>query len=346
MTELLSHIDNQFDAALGHAVIVEKETFGSVRITGADRLDLLHRMSTNDLLHGKSGRVVPTVFTTEKGRVIDFVRVVIDDSEILALVSPGNEEHLTTWLDKYCIMEDFHMSVATNDFKPVTCVGPKVLSLCEDALGAPLERGSVTRRIYEGHSLDVIHSSMFGTETVDLLFSSGASSWREAVMDRLLRLNVPRMERDVFDAYRISRGIPATGLELTQAFNPYEVNLLPAISVTKGCYIGQEVIARLDTYDKVQRLLVGFVIHHLDSDAIPPIVLQKNGHEVGTLTSLSKVSLHDKRLGLGVVRKEAIKPGSVLQLERAGMYAGEATMSELPMPLDFSREVAVPQDRQ
>ena len=78
--------------------------------------------------------------------------------------------------------------------------------------------------------------------------------------------DIPRIGRAAYDAFRISRGIPAFGAEISNAFNPYEAGLAHAISFTKGCYIGQEVIARLDTYEKVQRELVGLMFEELQNE--------------------------------------------------------------------------------
>ncbi len=84
------------------------------------------------------------------------------------------------------------------------------------------------------------------------------SVWTE-LTKRAEELGVPRMGFAAYETFRIARGIPDIGRELTNDFNPFEVGLRDAISMTKGCYIGQEVIARLDTYQKVKRKLVGIL---------------------------------------------------------------------------------------
>lgn len=339
MTDGSYDIDSEFDAATNRAAFVEQETFGCVRITGSDRLDLLHRMSTNDLLNGSPKRVVPTVLTTGKGRIIDLVRVVVNEIDLLALVSPGNEERFIKWLDKYCIMEDFHMDIVTTEYQCLTCVGPEAVTFCEGVLGGSLKRESVTPVSFNGRSLSIIHSSQFTTEKVDIVVARESEGMPvEYIRKQAAKQNIPRMGSEAFDAFRISRGIPVAGHELTESFNPYEVNLISAISFTKGCYIGQEVIARLDTYDKVQRRLVGVVVQDLQGEVGPPLILEMDGREVGTLTSVTRARVHNKRLGLGVVRKDAVAVRNMVQLRRGETHVGQAEVTELPIPVPiFSR---------
>ncbi|GIS65121.1 MAG: hypothetical protein CM1200mP3_13690 [Chloroflexota bacterium] len=86
---------------------------------------------------------------------------------------------------------------------------------------------------------------------------------------------------------RIERGIPESGFELTEEYNPLEVNPKNHISFNKGCYVGQEVVARLDTYDKVKRRLVGLTWRDemiFESGAN----IFYDGDNIGTLTSTTK----------------------------------------------------------
>src|SRR4051812_20490020 len=82
--------------------------YGRVEASGVDAIDLLHRMSTNDLLPliGKPGTGAQTVLTTEKGRIIDLVTVLSHGNSAVLITSGGREDQVIQWLDKYVIMED------------------------------------------------------------------------------------------------------------------------------------------------------------------------------------------------------------------------------------------------
>ena len=105
------------------------------------------------------------------------------------------------------------------------------------------------------------------------------------------------MGTEACEALRVTLGVPAHGSELGDAYNPLEAGLMGAISFTKGCYIGQEVIARLDTYQKVQRRLVSLT---LPESVESGTRLMQNNREVGTLTSVSPLNTDGRITRFGV----------------------------------------------
>jgi folate-binding protein YgfZ len=115
-----------------------------------------------------------------------------------------------------------------------------------------------------------------------------------------------KMSRAAYETFRIARGIPRYGSELNDAHNPYDVGLKFAISYTKGCYIGQEVIARLDTYGKVQRELVGITLNEDAEGVQAGAAIVYRGTEVGTMTSLSPSAIRGRRIALAVVKKNTL----------------------------------------
>ena len=124
---------------------------------------------------------------------------------------------------------------------------------------------------------------------------------------------------------RIEAGVPAPGAELNDRVNPLEAGLAEFVSFTKGCYVGQEVIARLDTYDKVQRRLV-----RLDAPegTAPGESLTSGTRTAGWVTSVSGLPENGRSAALGYVRKAFIEPGTVLS---AGV--GEVTVVDVPLPV-------------
>ena len=122
---------------------------------------------------------------------------------------------------------------------------------------------------------------------------------------------------------RVEQGRPRLGRELTQSYNPWEAGLDRAIHLDKGCYIGQEVIARLDTYDKVKQHLVGLRLSTAELLATEQ-PLRDGGREVGRITS----AVHSPRFGpiaLAYVRRRACAVGTVLDVGEA-----RATVVALP----------------
>jgi folate-binding protein YgfZ len=111
-----------------------------------------------------------------------------------------------------------------------------------------------------------------------------------------------------YEMLRIHRGLPMMEKEITDEYNPHEVGLFPFINFEKGCYIGQEVIARLDTYQKVQRQLAGVKFEMNDPDdklfAATPAPIYAGEQLIGQLTSACFSPGHQSGLGLAVIRKQ------------------------------------------
>ena len=138
------------------------------------------------------------------------------------------------------------------------------------------------------------------------------------------------MGTEAWEALRVALAVLVHGTELGDAYNPLEAGLMGAISFTKGCYIGQEVIARLDTYQKVQCRLVSLAIP--DSIESGTRLMQDN-REVGMLTSVSPLIANGQKLGLGYVRTAAVDQGAQLQLGDTGAVASiEALLEPLGAP--------------
>src|SRR5512140_3774940 len=131
-------IDQEFQAATTGAALLDHSLYGRLELSGADGLDLLHRLSTNDLLTMRPGQVVPTVLTTDKGRVVDYVKVAKRSPAPLLVVSPNNEEVVTHWIDRYCITEDVHLHCITNDTSMFTFMGPRSQAVASALLGTEL----------------------------------------------------------------------------------------------------------------------------------------------------------------------------------------------------------------
>jgi folate-binding protein YgfZ len=316
------------EAALREVALIEFPLFGCIEVRGADRLDLLHRLSTNNLLAAKRGEVIPTVFTTDKGRIVDFVRVIVGDA-LLLLVSLGNEDRFVRWIEKYTIMEDVQLTVRTESTAMLTFIGPEAARFISEAIEAHLEPNRAVEKTFQFGEATICFRDEFGKHFVDILTS------RENAPYLLQLLHCERMRkvsREGYETFRIAQGIPHHGRELTEAYNPYDVGLKFAISYTKGCYIGQEVIARLDTYGKVQKALVGITFTERGDAVEAGAAVVLNGTEIGTITSLSPSAVRGRRVGLAVLKKNALGADNHVSIVLSGTTL-EGIVVPLPIEL-------------
>jgi tRNA-modifying protein YgfZ len=318
---LYSSVDQEFQAATDGAALLDHSLFGRIEINGADGLDLLHRLSTNDILSMRPGQVIPTVLTSDKGRIVDYVKVAKRTPASLLVVSPNNEETVTHWIDRYCIAEDVRLHCITNDTSMFTLVGPRSRSVASTVLGFDLAFGTnIETRIGQARVI----AGFVETPRVQMAHFLVENNDATAIWAQLShegeKLGVLRMGFVSYEAFRIARGIPDIGREITSDFNPYEVGLRDAISMTKGCYIGQEVIARLDTYQRVKRKLTGILLTGNCASLSTPVPLLAGGEEVGVMTSCSAAPVNGHHLALGIVRNDRVHEGDSLSVANSSVH--------------------------
>ena len=287
--------------ALANAVgLVPRYPMDIVTLHGRDSLDLLHRISTNDLLSPK-GAVTPTILVNEKGRIIDYVRVVPSGDETLLLCSPGMGETVASWVEKFIIMEDVAVDPPAGR-SVVTLVGPDAADTARRCF--PCTDGATGVVVVHGENVRWAITTDFGIEAVHFI-----SARPDTVASSFPRETAGIGWR-AWEIYRIAHGMPLTGREITPAFNPFDCGLLHAVSFSKGCYIGQEVIARIDTYQKARRSLYG-VRTESDPGTTPlPASVLKNDEEVGVLTSVC--GTEEGGVGLAVLRSDQCTTGDIV----------------------------------
>ena len=313
----------QLDALFRTAGFVDRSDCGRLWITGADALDLLNRLTTNQLETLPEGTACSTVLTNGNARVIDHLRLAAVDSGIWCITSPGRAEAVAEWIDLYTFGEDIAVEDRSAGTVQLTVAGP----LAAEAL---TEAGHLLPGVDEvATTTGILIGLPFGQHSAyDLLLHTWAISTRERQQEYLemhkdtLRLVAQEVSAATFEAYRIGQGVPAYGAEFGEFNNPLEARLLGSISEDKGCYTGQEVIARLQTYRKIQRRLMSF-----SADAVvgAGAALQTDdGSSAGIVTSAYETS-DGRSLGLALVASKHAIAGAALGVTTAG---GAVTLAE------------------
>ena len=309
------------------ALTVHHTDYGCLKATGEDALDLLNRLSTNKVDHLEPGHWAPTVLTTDRGRIVDLLCVVHAGDHVLLLTSPGQQQPVIEWLDKYTIMEDLEVEDVSQSTAVVALAGVgagAILGQAED------EPDYLPGRVYQAATVSVggveaiAVSRPLGDLPCRLLIVPGDAAG--AVTSALAGAGAVVADADQWETLRVRNGDPAFGSEMGEPYNPLEAGLIGAIDFTKGCYIGQEVIARLDSYERVQKYLA--VLRFSDgADATVGSSLAHEGRTAGTVTSLYRTPGGELR-GLGYVRTAAAEPGQTLELQAPA--SGTATVEDTP----------------
>ena len=300
------------------AGLLDRSNVGRLALTGEGALDLLNRLSTNDLSRLQAGQGTFTVLTTNKGRILDLLHVLRLPERLLVTTARESRQRVIDWIDLYTIMEDVAVRDITEETAMLSVAGPQSATFLDALTGADtssLGRYDSMVATIDGVEATLVRSDFVGVPGYDLVVAAteGQPLWAELVV-RGETDNATPIGSQALELVRVEQGVPAYGRELSEDFNPLEAGLTEFISPTKGCYVGQEVVARLITYKKVQKELVGL---RWDSDVSPvrnaKLMLQMR--QVGVLTSAVEAPQTGESIGLGYVRKAHAQPGTVLALE-------------------------------
>lgn len=308
-----------YRAAGEAAVLVDRSGLGRLAIRGRDALDLLHRLSTNGIKDLRPGQGTATVFTTARGRILDLVLLHRLEEWTLAITGAGRGAAVASWIDRYTIREDAKvedLGASHGTLGLFGALAARVMAVlfgpetAERPLHAPL---LATIPGSGGPPAIVCRTFPLAGEGYHL---TAEAAVLPAVRDRILGagLGVAAAGDDVLEALRIEAGLPAAGRELTEDYNPWEARLQDAISLSKGCYVGQEVIARLNTYRKVSKQLVRLRIEGPGAPR-PGARLLAGGEASGILTSAAEIPGQGRAVALGYVRDEDAQPARAIEIE-------------------------------
>lgn len=201
---------------------------------GRDVADLLQRLSASQLAELSSAELRPALFCDDKGRLVAMALLLAADTGVLALCAASDGERLRTWIERFIIMEEV-------EFRELPQL--RVVHL----LGARASHAAAT--IENGCRLYPIPPE-FGGDAVWLCETPDEAS---QLVTALAGSGLAVVRDDTARCWNLERGIPTPGCGLDEHFHPLEVGLSRFVSMDKGCYVGQEVLARLHNYDKVRR---------------------------------------------------------------------------------------------
>lgn len=335
-------VNHYGDARAEHAALTEAAgvldlSFRSrLCLTGADRQKFLHGQVTNDVQGLQVGQGCYAALVNAKGRMESDLNIYRLPDELLLDFEPGFAESVARRLDTYIIADDVQVVDVAPHYGLLSVQGPKAGAVVEQ-LGwdAGLPAGLMTFLSTRDKNLGeiyVVNYPRTGSDGFDLFVPTPALA---AVLDRLVAAAKSVAGRacgwQALETARLEAGIPRYGADMDATNLPPEAGLEDrAISYTKGCYIGQEVIARIRTYGQVARALCGLRLTE-ETLAFPARgdKLFKDDKEVGYLTSAAQSPTCGATIALGYVRREANQIGTELDLRTAtGEY--RATIVTLP----------------
>ena len=303
-------------------LLVDRSHWGKILVKDSDRLPFLHNQSSNNLQTLKPGQGCDTVFLTSTARTVDLVRAYVLEDAVFLLTSPNRYQQLLANLDKYIFFADRVQLVnATHDYAVFSLLGEQSSQILEQ-LGINFDPSQGTHQVFTLGEISLRVAIGSGLAVPGYTFivpqAQAPQLWQE-----LAKLATP-IGTKLWETLRILQGRPAADAELTDDYNPLEAGLWHTISFNKGCYIGQETIARLDTYKGVKQNLWGI---HLTAPANPGDPLFVAGEKVGKLTSYAQTNTGF--FGLAYIRTKAGGAGLQVQVGSLSEEINEEVTGEI-----------------
>ena len=309
-----------YEAALNAAVLLDRSHEARVLLSGESRFDFINRMTTNEMLGMAGGEGRATVFVNANARILCRVVAYNCSEGLLLFGGPGQGADLTNLLRRNIFYgDDVRVADLQADTAQFSLHGPMADAVMQ-AL-SPSLRDLPDMRCADIETPDASitvarDKSVVGSHWRVICPSASAVS----VHHRLLSLGEDFGLRPagslLYHVVRLRAGQPA-GVELSRAYIPLEVGLWDEVSFDKGCYTGQEIIARMESRRRLAKALVTLDMADL-VDAPAPVYA--DGRVAGNLTS-SALSPRGEIFSLAVIRTAAASPGAFLTVGDNGTSA-------------------------
>ncbi|MFO1487001.1 MAG: glycine cleavage T C-terminal barrel domain-containing protein [Verrucomicrobiota bacterium] len=319
-----------------HAGVLDLSFRGRLCLTGTDRVRFLHGQVTNDVKKLRVGEGCYAALVTAKGKMESDLNIFCLQDELLLDFEPGLSLKVAQRLEKFIVSDDVQIVEAAPHYGLLTVQGPKSDAVIR-ALGLFAElpaKALASIKVSDATLGDIylMNHARLGSAGFDLFVPNAALG---AVADKLIAAAKAAGGRacgwQAFDEARIEAGIPRYGVDMNETILPLEAGLeARAVSYSKGCYIGQEVLNRIHSMGQVAKELRGLRL--LDSLVTLPQKgdrLFQDDKEVGYVTSAVRSRSFSQSLVLGYVRREINQPGAELTLRTT---AGECRVRVVALP--------------
>lgn len=293
---------------------------GKIEVTGSDRLTFLHAIISNDVsgLPDWCGRY-GTLLTPTGKMVSDFHYYRLPDAVLIDL-EPQLVSRTAQTLEKYIIMEEVSLKDVSTELAHFSLQGPRSAELLEKLFGhpGPANLYEVQPAQWNNALAWIVGKSEFSETGYEIVINrQAASSLNLAVFKDGEAWGVRRISLQTRNILRLEAGVPWYGVDMDETHYPMEARLDAAISLTKGCYVGQEVVARATNLGGVPKLLMGLKLRGEPVPSSGARVLEPDGKQIGTVTSAVFSPRLQTPIAFAYLKRDFASPGKLYHVEIA-----------------------------
>ena len=319
-----------YDRARRRAAFIDRSDRGRILVSGSDRATYLQGLLTNDIAALQSGQGCYAAYLTAQGRMIaDLHAYELGDVMLLAM-SGGVKDTVLAKLDQFIFTEDVQLGDVSATFAQVAVVGPEAARTLARLIGGVTEAALLAmpdhanaRTERQGAPLILTRTNDAGEPGYDVYLEAALVGDLTAALEAA---DVVALDEEIADAVRIEGGVPLFHRDMDENTIPLEAGIeARAISFSKGCYVGQEVIIRVlhRGHGRVARKLVGLLV---EGERVPPPGARVHAaeREIGRVTSSTWSPALTRPIALGYVHRDFLEPGTKVSVD--GAFAEVATL--------------------
>lgn len=316
--------------------LIDRSERVRLSISGPDRARFLHNLTTNDVKKLPVFQGREAFVTSLQGKTLGLITIHALENRLIVRANDAAADLVIPHFRKYGLFDEIQLENETEQTFEFHVAGPRAEQLCGAIIEQPLpsdEYGLI--EIEQGaHRILTIRESPTGRPGFTLI---GPLDAKADILNRLTaagkNLELIEIDRETFDILRIEAGTPEFGRDLTEKNLPQELGRDDlAISFVKGCYLGQETVARIDALGHVNQMLRGFRLSSPEGRLAPGDVLRADGKQIGHLTSTAFSPGWNTWIALGYLRESAKSLQiPITAVSSTGEESGQVIVTTLPM---------------
>jgi folate-binding protein YgfZ len=325
----------------GGAGFIDLSSRGRLLVSGAEAVQFLNGLITNDVKTLEQNRWMPAAFPNVQGRLIASVRVIHCQAfRVPALAGtfvdgflidtePTTHEAVLKTLNRFTLAGDFRVTDLSDDTALISIQGAKAVEIASRVLGgatAASEDSAVSIIQWDNEQVTIIRATHTAEDGLDLFVGANQAS---PLWDALRTAGARPVGFEAWEILRIEAGEPRHGIDMDESTVVTEANLDDAVSYTKGCYLGQEIIARIKYRGHVAKKLTGLMFGRAVRVESGARIKSADQKEIGRITSVTLSPHLGRTIALGYVKYDHLAPGTNVKVV-SGDHECQAEVIELP----------------
>jgi folate-binding protein YgfZ len=313
----------------GGAGLIDLSARGRILVSGSEAVMFLNGLITNDIKTLELNSWMLAAFANVQGRLLAAVRIIHRENGFLIDTEDSTREAVMKLIERFTLAGDFKVAELSGETAELSVQGAaaaEILAKVVGARAAELERQKSSTLDFAGAAVTLIRATHTAEDGFDVFVNRDHLA---ALHDALTNAGARAISEETFETLRIEAGVPRYGIDMDETNVVTETNLDDAVSFTKGCYVGQEIVIRIKHRGHVAKKLAGVVLEGAASSPRNAKIVAADGREIGRVTSSTFSPRLDRAIALAYLKYDHLAPGTAVRIVAAdGEMA--ATVRELP----------------